>query len=109
MAVKLGSLNLPDDYSCNGKFTDVTRTKPNNWACRAIEIAAEHSFISTSNTKFRPEDNITRAEALSILMKASGVQIQEFNGISKYSDVSLAWQINVVNTALIKGFIDGTD
>lgn len=109
MAVKLGSLNLPDDYSCNGKFTDVTRTKPNNWACRAIEIAAEHSFISTSNTKFRPEDNITRVEALSILMKASGVLIQEFNGISKYSDVSLAWQINVVNTALIKGFIDSTD
>ena len=42
-------------------------------------------------------------------MKAAGVQIQEFNGISKYSDVNLAWQINVVNTALTKGFIDGTE
>lgn len=42
-------------------------------------------------------------------MKASGILIEEFNGISKFSDVSLAWQINVVNTALIKGFINGTE
>ncbi len=40
----------------------------NNWICRAIEIAADEGIISRANTKARPQDRITRAEALAILV-----------------------------------------
>lgn len=42
MAVKLGVFNLPENYICNRKFSDVTGVKPNNWICRAVEIAADN-------------------------------------------------------------------
>ncbi len=109
MAVKIWWFSLPDNYSCRKLFSDVTQTKPNNWACRAVEVSADNWIISRANSIFRPEENITRAEALAILLKAANIQIQEYNGISKYSDTTLAWQINVVNTALSKWIIDGTE
>ena len=79
MAVKISGIILPDNYLCNRKFSDISQSKPNNWVCRSVEMAAENNIISTSNSKFRPEDYITRVEALSILMKAARINIQEFN------------------------------
>lgn len=109
MAVKIWWFSLPDNYTCRKLFSDVNQIKPNNWACRAVEVSADNLIISRANSIFRPEENITRAEALAILLKAANIQIQEYNGISKYSDTMLAWQINVVNTALSKWIIDGTE
>lgn len=42
----------------------------NDWVCRAVEIAADNDLVSRGNKKFRPQDKITRAEALAILLKA---------------------------------------
>lgn len=47
----------------------------NNWICRAMEIAGDNGIIARTNTKARPQDKITRAEALAIVMKASGEEI----------------------------------
>jgi hypothetical protein len=90
-------------------FKDVSSTKPNNWICRAVEIGAENGIVSSLNKSFNPESSITRAEALAILMKAAGIKINESSTVSKYSDVTIAWQINLVNTAFSYSFIDDTD
>lgn len=44
----------------------------NDWICRAVEMAADNGLVSRGNTKFRPQDKITRAESLAILINASG-------------------------------------
>lgn len=39
----------------------------NDWVCRAVELAADNGIISRTNTRFRPKDFVTRAEALAML------------------------------------------
>jgi hypothetical protein len=41
-------------------------------------------------------------------MKAAGIKVQEW-GSSKYSDVTVPWQVNIVNTAFSYSFIDAVD
>lgn len=109
MAMKLWKYDLPEGYKCRNIFKDVSSTRPNNWICRAVEIAAENGIVSALNQSFNPESSITRAEALAILMKAAGIKIDESDKSSKYSDITIAWQINLVNTAFNYGFIDASD
>ena len=39
-----------------------------------MEIAANNNLITTKNTYFRPEDSVSRAEAIAIILKATGNQ-----------------------------------
>ena len=93
---------LLQDYTCQGYYSDAIFSSQHrdSWVCRAAEAAADEGIISRENKRLRPRDSVTRAEALAILLKAANMQIQEYNGISKFADTALAWQINVVNTAL---------
>ncbi len=75
--MKLTGSTLPTDYACKKIFKDVSATKPNTWICRAVEFAVENGIVSGANKNFNPESNITRAEALAILMKAAGIKVQE--------------------------------
>ncbi len=77
MAMKLSGITLPTEHICRNIFKDVANAKPNNWICRAVEIAVENGIVSSANKNFNPESNITRAEALALLMKAAGIKIQE--------------------------------
>lgn len=43
------------------------------WICRAVELAADAGFVSRANTTFRPQDKITIAEALAIMVKSGGI------------------------------------
>lgn len=54
---------------CNNIFADLSATKPNNWACYNVEVLVDNNLIS-KNANFRPEDKITKAEALWMLIKA---------------------------------------
>lgn len=107
MAMKLGKFNFPENYICKRIFRDVSSIKPNNWICRSVEIAANKGIVSTFNKYFNPESSITRAEALAILIKAAGIRIDTSKSTSKYTDVTITWQINLVNTALKYAFING--
>lgn len=62
---------------CRGDFPDIdVSTTYGNWVCRTIETAADHNYIYAQrdklqqNRRVRPYDNISRSEALGILMKA---------------------------------------
>lgn len=67
IALKLRGTTLPEGYTCKRYFGDTIR---NDWICRAVELAADAGFVSRTNTRFRPQDKITKAEALIILTKA---------------------------------------
>ena len=73
MALKIKWITLPSNYTCKNYFTDVKYDAKNNWVCRAIELAADDGILSRANAKARPQENITRAEALAILMNAGSV------------------------------------
>lgn len=107
MGIKVMGKNLMDWYSCRNIFKDVSTAKPNDWACRAIETSADSWIVSTKNKSFRPEDKITRAEALAIIMKAANINWSDIV-LSSYSDVNVDWQIKLVNKALDLGIIDKT-
>lgn len=57
------------NYECQGNHTDTERGVE-DWVCEAAEKAQIAELISTTNTKFRPKDTMTRAEAYSVLMKS---------------------------------------
>jgi len=74
MALKIKGVALPDNYTCKKYFTDAVQ---NDWVCRAVELAADNGIISRSNTRARPMDKVTRAEALAILLKTGKVSLGE--------------------------------
>ncbi|EKE29137.1 MAG: hypothetical protein ACD_2C00221G0019, partial [uncultured bacterium (gcode 4)] len=104
MKLGTGSTALPANYSCKGYFTDVSATTPASWSCRAAELAADNGIVSQANAKFRPTDNITRAEALAMVLKAAGMEIPTVT-TSSFNDVTIAWQVNVAEAALAKKII----
>lgn len=106
IALKIKWTSLPANYQCKKYFTDVTK---NDWVCRAVEIAADKGLVSRKNKTFRPQDKITNAEALAIILNAGWISITKNIGISedfKYinSDQKIAedWQADVAETARIK-------
>lgn len=98
----------PASYTCKKYFSDTTA---NDWICRAIEIAADAWFVSRTNKKFRPQDKITRAEALSVLMKAGWISINDISDYSHgtegvMSDAQIWWQAEIFNIGYSLNIID---
>lgn len=83
IALQMNGTPLPDKFRCQGYFTDAAQ---NDWVCRAAELAADKGLITRNNSTFRPTNFVTRAEALSILMQAAGIQIAP-GGTDWISDV----------------------
>jgi len=61
--------NLPKKEKCDNLFEDLSATSPNSWACVNVEVLVDNNLIST-NKNFRPEDYITKAETLWMLIKS---------------------------------------
>ena len=86
--------------SCSNSFSDVSVTNPNTWACYSIEALLNADLIA-SNSTFRPEDNITKAEGLGMLVKAACGDDYSYN-----SAESGSWQQQVVAYASDKLIVD---
>lgn len=89
--------------SCENIFKDVSSRKPNSWACLTIEALAKNKIITTSNSTFRPEDRITKAEVLGMLIKAWFDSEYSFD--SKNASTKWNWQKQVVDFAASKWLI----
>ncbi len=76
--------------TCDNIFWDVSSTKPNTWACYSVEALVDNDLIA-KNTNFRPEDKITKAESLGMLIKAIGFEY------SYNSDLNTSWQEQIVD------------
>lgn len=59
--------------TCEGKFSDLPAS---DWGCKYAEAALKAGFIA-ANAKFRPNDLVTEAEALKMIMQARGVAAAE--------------------------------
>ena len=89
IVMNLSGKNVPD--TCSGSFGDVT----NDWGCKYIETALKNGFIA-ANASFRPNDSISRAESMKLILKAKGID-KAYNT----SD----WQGDYMRTALDNGII----
>ena len=56
--------------TCEGKFADLPAS---DWGCKYAEAALKAGFIA-ANPRFRPNDNVTEAEALKMIMQARGLE-----------------------------------
>jgi len=86
---KLAGANVVE--KCEGKFSDVA----NDWGCKYIEWALSAGFVSANKT-FRPNENITIAEALKLIFKA--------RGITKTVNTK-NWQSDYYRSAIILGLV----
>jgi hypothetical protein len=59
--------------TCTGVFSDL---HSDDWGCKYAEAAVRAGFIA-ENDMFRPNDNVTQAEALKMVMQARGIQRDE--------------------------------
>ncbi|QFR39302.1 hypothetical protein A9Q91_03635 [Candidatus Gracilibacteria bacterium 28_42_T64] len=98
-AVARGVAGLSKKSSCDNIFTDLSATNPNSWACVNVEVLVDNNLIS-KNTTFRPEDKITKAETIGMLIKAIGFDYSYNTASSK------GWQEQIVDFAVAKGVID---
>lgn len=105
IALKIKWVSLPNNYYCKNYFSDVKYNEGNNWICRAVELAADNWLISKSNKTFRPQDTITRAEALAIITKAGGISMITDKDLDAYKKMNIGvWPMNLPEKAIF-----GTD
>lgn len=91
---------VAENSSCKNIFSDVNAYSPNNWVCKNIEALVENDLISR-NESFRPEDNISKSEALIMFIKSIGFVDFE---IDENSDKN--WQEQVVEFAVKNWVVD---
>ncbi|WP_213532135.1 Ig-like domain-containing protein [Paenibacillus sp. J45TS6] len=90
------------------EFKDVA----NHWAKAAVNDMGSRMIVEgTGNGLYSPNQEITRAEFASIIVRALGLKLE--NGSSPFADVSASsWYAGSIQTAydykLINGFKDGT-
>ena len=82
-----------ENTGCKNTFSDVSSSTPNTWACKNIESLVDNDLI-TANESFRPEDSITKSEALIMFIRSIGFDF-------KINDMS-NWQKEVVDFAVSK-------
>jgi hypothetical protein len=87
-------------------FSDLDQTHPNYVA---IKYLKEQGVLSGyPDGTFQPEKLVNRAEALKILLTASGTPLVNPSGASSFSDVKLSdWFMNYLATAQAAGIVQG--
>ena len=61
--------NAVSDGACTSPFGDIADS---DWACKYAVAALEAGFIA-ANDNFRPDDNVSKIEALKMVMQARGI------------------------------------
>ncbi len=97
IALKIRGATLPEDYACKSYYSDVTT---NDWICRAVELSADAGLVSRERKTFDPGKDISKSEALSILMKSMGITIETGADRTGYDADVVQWQVNVLESAL---------
>jgi len=84
---------------CENKFSDVTSAIPNDWACYSIEALLDAGLIA-ANPTFRPEMEISKAEAIGMLVKSGFGDEYSFD-----PTLWTSWQKQLVSFVVSKGII----
>lgn len=107
VARECGRIHSYDTYGRN-YFSDVNSRYPNNWAYRPINALAAAGYISTTRGYFRPERNITKSEALAILVDVAEISPRHGNRHYNMHGVN-SWQQNTITTAYEHGIVNSYD
>ncbi len=86
-------MGLQDDPAQDVAYSDVSS---NHWAYGYIRKVTEAGYMSGYNGKFRPDDAITRAELVSLMLRIRGINPVP---LDPYSDMSTHWAKDIVGTA----------
>lgn len=81
--------SVPD--SCMGKFNDMDAS---DWGCKYAEAALANGYIA-ANATFRPNDTVTEAESLKMIMQAKGIE----------RDANDDWKMGYQSKAMSEGLI----
>jgi hypothetical protein len=76
-------------------FIDVGLQNESAWILDTVEKGIMFDIITPKNSLFRPNDNVTRAEAFAMMMKSVCMNPSE--------NTSLPWEQNIYKTAKIHG------
>lgn len=85
-------------------FDDVLQS---SWFYKYVVSAYLYEFVEGySNDLFAPAQNVTRAEALKILMAAGGVEV-DLEAESSFEDIERHWAYSYIVTAYEAGVVEG--
>lgn len=98
-AVARGIAGLPKDTVYSNVFSDVTETTPNTWAWASVNPLANAGLIA-KNPTFRPEANISKAEAVGMVVKAAFGDAYAYD-----ASKGTTWQEQVVAFAVANGIV----
>jgi len=98
-AVARGVAGLSKETVYSNVFSDVTATTPNTWAWASVNALANAGLVA-KNPTFRPEANISKAEAVGMVVKAAFGDQYSFD-----SSKGTTWQEQVVAFAVANGVV----
>jgi hypothetical protein len=85
-------------------FKDVSK---DSWIAKVVVKASELGMIDSSNTNFRPNDSVTRAEAMKMLLNSASIEVNEVT-TSSFADVKVTgWEAKYIETAKDLWIVDG--
>ncbi|NDK09738.1 hypothetical protein GW846_03085 [Candidatus Gracilibacteria bacterium] len=105
IVINLSGTDVPE--TCEGKFSDMDNF---DWGCKYAEIALKKKFISPNST-FRPNDSVTEAEALKMIMIVRGISRNQssnwqFGYSTKATEIGLIdFNINYNDTPALRRFV----
>ncbi len=100
MALKVLNVYLPEDYTCQGIFKDVTATKPNSRTCQLVETAIDKGIIIKKRSTFQPEEKITFVDMLEMFLNVGNIQVAKYSG-GEFEPM----QTNIIGTAFHSGLV----
>ncbi|USN57966.1 MAG: S-layer homology domain-containing protein [Candidatus Peribacteria bacterium] len=80
--------------TCEGKFADLSS---DDWGCKYAEAALANGFIA-ANANFRPDDNVSKVEALKMVFQARGIERADNED----------WRAGYVETAVAEGIVSAS-
>ncbi len=106
IVVNMYSIPMKDAESLTSSFKDV---KESEWYAAYVQAAYDKGIVSGyTNQTFNPNKPITRAEAMKIILSASGVTLSEPTEDSKFTDVKKKdWFAKYVEYAAANGIVTG--
>lgn len=104
LKIVLRSFNIDYSNADTSKltFSDVPK---NSWMAKVVVKAAELKMIDSKNKLFRPNAQISRAEAMKMLISASWLTVNE-NAVSEFNDVK-GWAVKYIQKAKELWIVNG--
>lgn len=103
IALKAFGHDYSDVDTSNLTYVDINK---DSWQAKVAMKAVSKWFISTFNDRFRPNDSITRIEALKILLNAAWIDTMETD-YTTFTDVNVWWMKKYVEKSKALWIVNG--